>query len=416
MSNYEPDSGPQTLMEVNLRSELRKLMDGEDSLPPTGEPIGRIVWLGGGAVPADGLAPDSRIRMGMASPNVDDERRFEVTVEVLIGRDALVAISSDRPVPRQALWRLAERSARELIQAVANGAKDFELATDVAAQIRYAALSVLRGRIDEIEESVREALADENVTEEDYAALREYPRRLATVEEHCRAVRDVESESLRPAPATTGVVLRPITPLVDMFWKHADEVEDEARRAVATLSGLVSSQQVVIVQRQRLDFERLQRLVTVVGAAVLVPGLVAAVFGANVNVPGEGIAAGFWGMLLLMAAGGLGTYWVLRSTELGLLSRLIARIQVPERTWLTVLAIAPQRVSASRSRSACSSRFRVISVGSSSFGTGGFSSPFSGWLSFVIFPPPWNGPRESVGRSQRRFGRGGAPEPPTPRR
>lgn len=338
MGDYQPDSGPQPLIEANLRAEFRRIMDGEDPLP-SDEAIGRVVWLGGGSIPMEGLAPDSRTLIRMPSPVVDDERLSEVTVEVLVGYHAFVLISSDRPVPKQALRPLAERSARELLAAVerSDDADGFADAIDVAGEIRYAALAVLRGRISSIEQSVRDALSDEQVTEEDYAALREYPALLAMVEEQAGAVRDTTSESLRPEPSSS--LLRvPSVQLADIFFKHADDVEREARRAVATLSGLVSSQQVVIVQRQRLEVERLQRIVTVVGAAVLVPGLVAAIFGANVDVPGENTAAGFWGMLLLMTAGGLGSYWLLRSAELELLTRLIDRVEMPERMWLRVLA------------------------------------------------------------------------------
>ena len=275
----------------------------------------------------------------MPSPAVDDEKLVEATIEVFVGYNAVVLITSDEPFPKQNLRPLAERSAKELIEAATLGSDSgdgFADAMDVADSIRYAALSVLRGRISDIEQSVRDALSDEQVTEEDYAGLREYPARLAMVEEQARTVRDTTSESLRPRSPSSLVM--PITPSVDFFFKGADDVVKDARRAVGTLSGLVSSQQVVIVQRQRLDVERLQRLVTVVGAAVLVPGLVAAIFGANVDVPGQNTAAGFWGMVLLMAAGGLGSYWLLRATELGLLTRLVGRLDFQERTLLRILA------------------------------------------------------------------------------
>jgi hypothetical protein len=235
----------QILIEVNLHADLRWIMDGEDALPP-GEAIGRVVWLGGGSIPLEGLRPDSRTRMRMPSPVVDDERLADVTVEVLVGYHAVVLISSEESVSNVTLRPLAERSARELLEAVDLGsdpgasAYDFTDATDVADGIRYAALSVLRGRISDIEQSVRDALSDEQVTEEDYAALREYPARLAIVEEHARAVRDTTSESLRPK-ASSSLLGPMVTPAADFFFKHADDVEAEARRAVGTLSGLVSS-------------------------------------------------------------------------------------------------------------------------------------------------------------------------------
>ncbi|MBN1607368.1 MAG: hypothetical protein JW940_12090 [Polyangiaceae bacterium] len=338
MDEYEPDSGLQVLMEINLHSEVRKIMDGEEPLPSE-EAVGRIVWLGGESIPLEGLRPDSRTRMRMPSPNVNDERLSKVTVEVLVGDNAYVLISSDQPVPKSTLRLLARRSADELLEAVdlaassGTSANSFDDIIDVAGGIRYAALSVLRGRISDIEQAVRDALSDEQVTEEDYAAIREYPAQLALVEEHARAVRDVAAESLRPK-ARASLLAYPISPSVDFYFKHADDVETEARRAVGTLSGLVSSQQVVIVQRQRLEVERLQRVISVVGAAILVPGLVAAIFGANVDVPGQNSESAFWGMLLLMVAGGLGSYWLLRSAELGLSTRLIHRMEISERTWL----------------------------------------------------------------------------------
>jgi hypothetical protein len=329
--DYEPDSGPQTLLEVNLLAERRFLMDGDDGFPHS-YAIGRIVWLGGGSVQADDLSPDSRTTFGLPSPVVNDERLPMVTVEVLIGYHAVVMVSSDGPVSKAALRTLADRSARELLESVsfdeADRTKDlgFRNASRVADGIRYVATANLRDRIAEVEESVRDALSDEQVTREDYTALRVYPDLLAMVEEQAQAVKYANWESLVPASAH---LFR--TPVADMFFSHADGVEKKARQAVATLSGLVSSQQVVIVQRQRLEVERLQRIVTLVGATVLVPGLVAATFGANVNVPGEGTDAGFWAMISLMAASGLGSYAVLRSIEAGQLATVLDRLRVPER-------------------------------------------------------------------------------------
>ncbi len=128
-------------------------------------------------------------------------------------------------------------------------------------------------------------------------------------------------DSLRPEPDPGLFAISPAT----VFGKWAGDVEDEAKRAVQRLSGLISSQQVVLVQRQRLDVERFQRVVTLVGAAVLVPGLIAGIFGANVDLPGGGTSTAFWAMLLLMAAGGAGSYALLRSIELGYWAGLAQR-------------------------------------------------------------------------------------------
>lgn len=90
---------------------------------------------------------------------------------------------------------------------------------------------------------------------------------------------------------------------------------DDARDAIARLSALISSQQIVLTQRQAADTERFQQLLTLVGTAVLVPGLVAAIFGANVNTPGKGGESAFWAMLFLMVASGAGSYALLRSLQ-----------------------------------------------------------------------------------------------------
>lgn len=71
----------------------------------------------------------------------------------------------------------------------------------------------------------------------------------------------------------------------------------------------------MLTQRQAADTQHFQRLLTLVGTAVLIPGLVAAIFGANVDIPGKGGANAFWAMLLLMVAGAVGSYALLRSLE-----------------------------------------------------------------------------------------------------
>jgi uncharacterized membrane-anchored protein len=111
----------------------------------------------------------------------------------------------------------------------------------------------------------------------------------------------------------------PLVPALIMpghtFGERFSAVGDEARETSARLSGLISSQQVVLQQRQAAETERFQRLLTLVGTTVLVPGLVAAVFGANVKFPGEGTVTGFWAMLLFMVGAGAGSYALLRTLE-----------------------------------------------------------------------------------------------------
>jgi hypothetical protein len=188
---------------------------------------------------------------------------------------------------------------------------------DLAKKVQNMGLWVLNHRTRETEQSVRDALDDENFSSADYAALRDYPARLARVEAAARALNDAgrEAKSAEPRGGIGGFGLGNVVP--DFFRKFVNEAADDARDAVARLSGLISSQQIVLSQRQALETTRFQRVVTIVGTAVLVPGLVAAIFGANVGFQGRESSQAFWAMLLLMAGSGIGSYVVIRSLETG---------------------------------------------------------------------------------------------------
>jgi Mg2+ and Co2+ transporter CorA len=193
--------------------------------------------------------------------------------------------------------------------------------SDVGFDARWTVVRVLRRRVRDIEESVRKALADEHISREDYAALREYPVRLARVERLISTMREPTWQTGR-RPDRLGIVMSP----PDILWKSLSEVAGEAREAVARLSGLIASQSLVVAQRQAAETERFQRLLTLVGTTVLVPGLVAAVFGANVDFPGRDTLYGFWAMLCFMIASGAASYALLRSFEQGLWTRLGRRL------------------------------------------------------------------------------------------
>lgn len=306
----------QTLAQIDVRSgERRMLVSGEPPLDDDGEGIARVMTLAPG-VDLRGLEPaaqpDSTASLRVPALDIDDDALYPVSVKVLIGPRPVMIVSGDQPLPRTVVAAVAHRWGRTLTEDVEDG----ETPRDTAQSVKNTALSVLRNRIFAIEQSVRDALADEEIGTRDYAALRDYPARLATVERLAAAVLDPEPSwmSLHPPKlGPFGVAM----PEVDFFFKHAGDIEGDAKQAVTRLSGLLSSQQVVVMQRQRLEVERFQRVVTLVGAAVLVPGLVAAVFGANVGFHGRDRPGAFWAMLVFMAAGGVGSYALLRSIELG---------------------------------------------------------------------------------------------------
>jgi hypothetical protein len=301
------------------------LVDGDEPLGPMVTPIARIVSLGDADVAeltAD-ARPDSRALMRIPDFDLDSDKLYEVRVGVFIGMESVVVLASPETLPRRLALTLIRRVAKDLLDS-ADG--DIDAVNDVARETKDLALPILRARISEVEQSVRDALSDEQLTQSDYAALRDYPARLAIVERLASAITNPEPSwsSLGPKPDPGLLGISPV-PALDMFWKWAGDVEDEAKRAVQRLSGLISSQQVVLAQRQRLDVERFQRVVTLVGAAVLVPGLIAGIFGANVDFPGRETSTAFWAMLLLMGAGGVGSYALLRSIELGYWAGLAQR-------------------------------------------------------------------------------------------
>ncbi len=300
------------------------LIDGDQPFEDDRSDIARIETLAPSVdLPALDRAAqlDSTASMRVPSSDIDDDALYAVSVTAFGGPGPVMIVSGDRSLPRTVVHAIAERWARALTDDVEDG----ETPRDIARPMKNVALPVLWRRISAIEQSVRDALADEEVSTRDYAAMRDYPARLAIVERLAAAVMDPEPSwrSLRPIEYQHFGSL--LNPEVDFFFKHAAEVESDAKQAVTRLSGLLSSQQVVVMQRQRLEVERFQRVVTLVGAAVLVPGLVAAVFGANVGFHGRDRAGAFWAMLLFMAAGGVGSYALLRSIELGVWADIAQR-------------------------------------------------------------------------------------------
>jgi hypothetical protein len=275
--------------------------------------------------------------------DVDSDDVHEIVVDFYEGElGPVVALVFASALPRSVALATVAEIADDLHRErrwMAEHGSDWNL-LDVAKDVRWVAVSILRGRVRAVEESVRRALSDEHVSTADYEALREYPVRLARVERLAATAPMPSYEDHRPR--SPYALLSP--PTVDHFRSGFDGVPNEARDAVARLSGLISSQQVVLTRRQAEETERFQRLVTLVGTAVLVPGLVAAVFGANVGFHGRDRLGAFWAMLLFMVAGGVASYALLRSLELRVWSRFAKRSglanlsRVPDDARLLLLA------------------------------------------------------------------------------
>jgi hypothetical protein len=261
---------------------------------------------------------DSSADLVLPVPDLDSLSTVTIQLYFSTGTHSILLVVASQPIPRRLLISLLQTIADDLNEEAGESSQWRDLARHAESYLTF----VLRRRIRDVEESVRAALADDAVTDRDYAALRKYPDRLAKVEQ---LNHDIPKPYWQAHSASiVGSMMMPM---------DATNLAEEARESAARLSSLISSQAVVVAQRQAVEAERqavetlrFQRLVTLVGAAVLVPGLVAAVFGANVGFRGQMTSRGFWAMLLLMASSALASYAFIRSRELGIWSTLTERV------------------------------------------------------------------------------------------
>lgn len=303
-------------MEIDLTSGEERLTLKDAEPFPVEQP--KIARVAAGNRDAEQVTEDADIRrdsvvsLRLPSVDLDSDQTFDVSLWFFSGQRPLVLIAGDAVLPTTTLGFVLAVVASTLKETNWEQGRYLQLAREV----KNLGLWILHRRIRKIEQSVRDALEDEHINAEDFAALRDYPARLALVENAARRLNefDVEWNSAQQENRSPFALLGPIAP--DPLPKFISEAADDAREAVTRLSGLISSQQIVLTQRQALENQRFQRVVTIVGAAVLVPGLVAAIFGANVGFHGRNTSGAFWAMLLLMAGSGIISYALIRSVEM----------------------------------------------------------------------------------------------------
>jgi hypothetical protein len=311
-----PTDDDRILVEFKLvTDERRVLLDGDEPFHEDADAIVRIATSeqpGWEQNLVSDARPDSMVELRLPSVELESKSVFRLSLWFFTGPNPLVCLYGEA-LPRVTLEYVFAVVESAMKEADWDQGRYLELAEEV----QNMGLWVLNHRTREIEQSVRDALDDENFSSADYAALRDYPARLARVEAAARALNDAgrESKSAKPQGGIGSFALGSVVP--DFFHKFVNEAADDARDAVARLSGLISSQQIVLSQRQALETARFQRVVTIVGTAVVVPGLVAAIFGANVGFQGRESSQAFWAMLLLMAGSGIGSYVVIRFLETG---------------------------------------------------------------------------------------------------
>lgn len=339
---------PATLVQARLvTGEIRSLLDGD--APFDESEAGVAIFAAGSpsahASLASGGYHDSTAALPVPSADVDSDEVTQTTIDFYVSDRLVVFVSGSSPLSRSQFDALVSRVVADIqadLQPFGSweGDPGIDDLSDLAEDVRWVVIDLLRRRVRAVEASVRSALADDQVTSEDYAALREYPKRLWRVEHLVSTMPFPDWTPHRPPQILTSVTLPGRS-----FGERFNAVADEARETSARLSGLISSQQVVLQQRQAAETERFQRLLTLVGTTVLVPGLVAAIFGANVSVPGEDTGRGFWAMALFMIAAGAGSYALLRSLEAGTWVRVMRRLSLarlqtlPEGARLLTLAL-----------------------------------------------------------------------------
>lgn|GEM_PF-5178410 len=316
-----PTDSYRELAQINLETrERRSVLDGDEPFDTRTGPVGWILTSGDSN---EGMAADderdSTVVLLVPTTDLDSDELFTVRLDFYYRSAGLaVLLGCPEALPRSVLDVMIERIELVLCEADLDSEHHLDLAWDAEG----IGLRVLRDRTRRIEQSVRDALADDHLTDADYRALRTYPERLARVERLAATMADSEPEkrSFEIKALYSAETIR-----IAHFHQWVQEDADDARNAVTRLSGLLSSQQIVLTQRQAADTARFQRIVTIVGAAVLVPGLVAAIFGANVGFRGRDSTEAFWAMLILMAGSGIASFAVIRSFETDLWTDLAQR-------------------------------------------------------------------------------------------
>jgi Mg2+ and Co2+ transporter CorA len=94
--------------------------------------------------------------------------------------------------------------------------------------------------------------------------------------------------------------------------RQLDQARDNYRTALSLAAAINTSQQLELQARNHEQGRAFERTVALLGSIVLVPGLVATFYGANVRLPGRGT---WWGtdlLVALMVVAGCTTWLLLR--------------------------------------------------------------------------------------------------------
>jgi CorA-like Mg2+ transporter protein len=300
--------------------------------------IGTIEHSGGWADRALSLLLS--VDLCVPCPDEDDDRTAYVALDVYRGElgpiqaDSafLLEIHPSRIRMREIPEHIPIATVVQITDSVANAlrfgaTRGLSYATPIVLRTAQRALEERLFRIDQ---SVHRALEDDVLTDDDEASLRRFPERLARL---ARVADSVGGARILISGAD-AVVTADID--VDAFRSDIRRVAVRARESMATLASVQVGRQIALSQRQAHETEKLQRTITLLGAGVLVPSVVAGVFGTNVAFPGANSKAGFWAMLLFMAAGAAASFGVIRAAQ--------ANLMKAPRRWVGALLGSRDRV------------------------------------------------------------------------
>jgi CorA-like Mg2+ transporter protein len=239
----------------------------------------------------DALAPRLPGRMG---PNLATQARLRGDPERLVEFEHGVGSAGPRSIPQMlSEWEDGGGSAGEFAEALLSRCvyATNELATENLADALNRWEAALLDR-------AREGLPSTSFA---LPALADLGAMLDIVEHNARTV-GPPSDHDPDFYFTASPSSAEIEPAAERALSAVSTLRERVRTGLGLVSALSTSQVLEIAQEAQRSNERFQRVVGVLGAAILGPTLVVGLFGANTAIPGKDAWWGFGLMILLMIA------------------------------------------------------------------------------------------------------------------
>jgi hypothetical protein len=137
---------------------------------------------------------------------------------------------------------------------------------------------------------------------------------LAELEERLRAIERPEADAADSwfTGLSSDKWPERVQKIVDRALSDLESIHTTLRSSLDLLAVHATAQQLRLAQDQAKAQEKLQGALALVTSVLLVPTFIAGFFGANTAVPGQGKWWGFVLMVILMVAGAIGTYALIR--------------------------------------------------------------------------------------------------------